>query len=186
MIQFIKSIFASKKVSTVSVPNQVLAIEEKPILEYYLAELRKCKYIKPERYGCVLKHLTHEESLIKTGTTLTIEEKKALGINTRLSITKELLEVLTPEGLALSNPKALLEKIYNKATITKLRDDGFAKSIKAGIKKFTLCESGDGSECQWCKENIGLEHGSYLLQLMRENCKCEPYSKCFINPVIEL
>ena len=186
MFQLLKSIFTNKKVVLENFPNEVEIIENKPIREYFLTELRENKFIKQESHEAVLKHLTHDVSLTKTGTILTIEEKKALGLNTRLSITKELLEVLTPEGMTLSNPKMLLEEIYNKATITKSKDDSFAKSINAGIKKFTLHEPGDSSECYWCKNNFGIEHGPNLLQVIRENCECKPYSKCFISPIIEL
>ncbi len=185
MIKLLKSIFTSRNVATDSISNIAQSVGEKPIREYFLAELKENKYIKHEHLESILKHLTHDVSLTKTSNTLTSNEKKALGLNTRLSITKELLEVLTPDGLALNNPKVILEEIYNKATITKLRDDNFEKSIKAGIKKFTLNECGDGSECEWCKANLGIEYGPNILQLIRDNCKCTPYSKCFITPIVE-
>lgn len=184
MIELLKSIFTSRKVDKDSISITSQSVGEKPIREYFLAELKENKYIKHEHLESILQHLTHDVSLTKTGNTLTSDEKKALGLNTRLSITKELLEVLTPDGLALNNPKAILEEIYNKATITKLRDDNFEKSIKAGVKKFILNECGDGSKCEWCKANLGIEHGPNILHLIRDNCKCSPYSKCFIKPIV--
>lgn len=185
MIKLLRSIFSSRKVAIDNTSKTSQFVGEKPIREYFLAELKENKFIKHEHLESVLKHLTHDVSLTQTGNTLTSDEKKALGLNTRLSVTKELIEVLTPNGLALSNPKAILEEIYNKATITKSRDDNFEKSINAGIKKFTLNECGDGSECEWCKANLGIEYGPNILQLIRDNCKCNPYSKCFIYPIVE-
>jgi hypothetical protein len=152
---------------------------------YFLKELQTCKYIKPSCHATVLRHLKHEVSLFKTGNNLTVNEKKIRGINPRLSITKEFLEVLSDDGLFLDNPKAILEEIYNRATIAKARVDGFNKAVRIGVTKFTLNASGDGSECTWCAEHSGMQFGRDILQQMEANCSCTPYSKCWINPVIE-
>lgn len=158
---------------------------ERPVEYYFAKELQECKYIKPECHAIVLKHLKHEASLTKTGNNLSSEEKKSRGINPRLVITKELIEVLSDDGLSLDNPKAVLEEIYNKAIITKSRIDGFQKAVKLGVRKFTFNACGDGSECAWCAEHSGKQFGPDILQQMEANCTCTPYSKCFITPVIE-
>ena len=158
---------------------------ECPIETYFLKELQSCKYIKPECHATVLRHLKHEVSLTKTGNNLTVDEKKARGINPRLAITKELIEALSDDGLSLDNPKAILEEIYNRATIMKARTDGFKKAIRLGVTKFKLNACGDGSECAWCVEHSGTQFGRDILQQMEANCTCTPYSKCFITPVME-
>jgi len=158
---------------------------ERPIEAYFMKELQGCKYIKPDYHAVVLKHLKHEVSLTKTGNNLTAEEKKLRGINPRLVITMELIEVLSNDGLALDNPKALLEDIYNKATITKARANGVQKAVRAGAKKFTLNACGDGSECAWCAANTAKQFGPDILRQMEANCTCAPYSKCFITSAIE-
>jgi hypothetical protein len=159
---------------------------ERPIETYFLSELQDCKYIKPEYHAVVLRHLKHEVSLTKTGSNLTSDEKKLRGLNPRLAITKELVDVLSDDGLSLNNPKLILEEIYNKATITKARTDEFQKAVRLGVSKFTLNACVDGSECAWCTEHSGRQFGRDVIQQMEANCKCAPYSKCFITPVIDL
>ena len=158
---------------------------ERSIEEYFRDEIENSPYFKPEFRQSVLDHLLHKKNLDKTGNNLTVEEKRSLGINTNLSITKELAQVLSSEGILLKNPKALLREIYYGASITKSRVDGFERARKLGIKKFKLGASGDGSECKWCRSNLGREFGVDILNQMRTNCRCTPYSKCVINAVID-
>ena len=185
MFSAIRRIFSKNEGASPAPPLASNSESERPIETYFMKELQGCKYIKPDCHTVVLKHLKHEVSLTKTGNNLTAEEKKSRGINPRLAITKELIEVLSDDGLALDNPKALLEEIYNKATITKARTDGFQKAVRVGVKKFTLNTCGDGSECAWCAEHSGKQFGPDILRQMEANCTCAPYSKCFITSVIE-
>ena len=191
MFDIIKSFFNKKNGSAPQLEITPIAIqadadvsEASACDDYFLNELEVCPYIKVEAREKVLDHLRHKVSLLKTGNKLTLEEKKELGVNPRLSITKEFLEVLTVEGLALSNPKQMLEDIYNKATIEKLRDDSFAKSIKIGIKQYTL-EGALSDSCKWCKDSNGKKFGLDIMDKLKENCECKPYSKCYIAPVIK-
>jgi hypothetical protein len=185
MFRKLKLLFSRKDTKISISPSSAPVIEKKAVTEYFQEELDSCPFIKKECHNIVMKHLSHEVSLVKTDNKLTAEEKKEIGLNPRQAITKELVAVLTKEGLRNKNPKGILADIYNKATITKLRDDGFSKSIGAGIKKFTLQSSGDGSECDWCKENIDIEMGQDILELIKINCTCHPYSKCFIKPIVD-
>lgn len=185
MLNKLKSLFKKSKQNVASQTQAIKEIIEKPIISYFQEELNSSKYIKKEHHETVLKHLTHEINLIKTENKLTSDEKKALGLNPRQTITRELIEILTEDGFKLQNPKEILAEIYNKATIAKSTDDKFAKSIKLGIETFTLNAPGDESECEWCKAHLDVEMGQNILQLMNENCTCTPYSKCFINPVIK-
>lgn len=186
MFNAIRSIFSKNESTPPISPSPSDNSPECPIETYFLKELQNCKYIKTECHAIALKHLKHEISLTKTGNNLTVDEKKSRGINPRLTITKELTEVLSDDGLSLDNPKAILEEIYNKATITKARVDGFQKAVRLGVTKFTLNICGDGSECTWCREHSETQFGQDILQQMEANCTCAPYSKCFITPVIEL
>lgn len=184
MLSTLRQLFSSNKNSQHQKATPP-ALHEKPIAEYFSEELDKSAYFKTDCKQTVLNHLLHVCSITNTSNRLTTEEKKALGLNTRLAITKELIEVLSAEGLRLDNPKAALEEIYIRATITKNRADSFEKALKIGIKKFILHAPGDGSECPWCKENSDKEFGANILSLMKEHCTCSPYSKCFINSVID-
>ncbi len=61
---------------------------ERSTEEYFKAEVESSPYFKAEFKQNVLDHLLHKKSLNKTGNNLTVEEKRDLGIKTRLSITK--------------------------------------------------------------------------------------------------
>lgn len=185
MFNAIRRIFSKNEVASSAPSTASNCAPECPIEAYFMKELQVCKYIKPECHEVALKHLRHEISLTKTGNNLTAEEKKSRRINPRLAITKELIEVLSDDGLALDNPKAVLEEIYSRATITKARTDGFQKALRVGVKQFTLNACGDGSECAWCAEHSGKQFGPDILQQMEVNCTCTPYSKCFITSVME-
>jgi hypothetical protein len=185
MFNAIRRILSKNEGASLASPPASNIAPEWPIETYFMKELQDCKYIKPECHAVVLKHLKHELSLTKTGNSLTAEEKKSRGINPRLAITKELIEVLSDDGLALDNPKAILEELYNKASITKARTDGFQKAVRLGVKKYTLNACGDGSECAWCAEHSGKQFGPDILQQMEVKCTCTPYSKCFITPIME-
>lgn len=185
MFKTIQRLFSKNESNSQKSETPAVIDIERPIEEYFHDEVTNSVYFKPDYRQRVLDHLLHKQSLNKTGNNLTVEEKKSLGINTRLSITKELVQVLSREGISLENPKALLEEIYYRATISKSRIDGFHKARKIGIKKFTLLTSGDGSECEWCRNNADHEFGHDILEQMRINCKCKPYSKCIINSVVD-
>jgi hypothetical protein len=167
--------------------EEVLAASnhERSIEEYFRDEVERTPFFKQEFKQLVLDHLLQKNSLTKTGNNLTVEEKRELGINTRLSITKELAQSLSSEGLNLENPKLALEEIYYRVMTTKARIDNFARAIKIGIKKFKLLASGDGSECEWCRSNSDHEFGLDILDQIEMQCRCRPYSKCVINPVVE-
>jgi hypothetical protein len=158
---------------------------ERSTEEYFYAEVENCPYFKAEFKHSVLDHLLHKKSLNKTGNNLTVEEKRDLGINTRLSITKELAQVLSSEGLSLDNPKVALEVMYYRVTTSKAMIDNFVRAQKIGIKKFKFLASDDGSECDWCRSNSDREFGLDILEQIKTQCRCSPYSKCVVNPVIE-
>ncbi|AIL62238.1 hypothetical protein [Pseudomonas alkylphenolica] len=191
MFDLIKSFF-SKKNDRVSGGEecQTFVVEDadEPVEtgdgDYFLKELEACPYIKVEARNKVLDHLRQKVSLLKTDNKLTAGEKKELGINPRLSITKEFIEVLTDEGMALGNPKQMLEDLYYKATIEKMRDDGFAKALKVGVKKYKL-EGASSDSCEWCKKSNGKEFDMNIMEKIKTNCKCKPYSRCFISPVVD-
>ena len=185
MLKSILRLFSNPKAQQTSLGIEPVKDDQaRPIEEFFQEELEGCPYIRPEFKHRVLDHLLHKINLTKTDNILSTDEKKALGLNHRLAITKELVEVLTSEGIALANPKSLLDEIYNKSTITKARIDGFQKARKLGVMKFQLLPSGDGSECSWCEINSKKELGIDVLEQMKLHCRCTPYSKCSIIPKI--
>ncbi|API87300.1 hypothetical protein [Francisella uliginis] len=180
MFNKLKTFFSKSESS----PQEVVSTDV-PIQEYFKAEVEDSPYLKEDSYDLVMKHLNHEINITKTENKLSSDEKKALGLNPRQVITKEVVQVLNKDGLKLSNPKAVLSDIYYKAAMAKSREDSFAKASRIGIKKFTLLLAGDESECAWCKENSNVQLGTDALEVFNKNCSCIPYSKTIIQPVIE-
>ena len=189
MLSLIKSIFSKNKHielrSEIAEPNQPIEDSEENLSLLFKNELSVCRYIKPECHEIVIKHLTHEKSLHKTENILSNEEKKSLGLNTRVIFTQEFVAVLTKEGMELQNPKDILTEIYNKVTINKAIRDSFKKSLRVGVKKFTLKPTGGGAPCEWCISNANKEFGTDILETLYKNCTCIPYTWSYINSVIE-
>lgn len=164
--------------------NQAQKVEylERPIEDYFNESIKSSPYFLPEKTDLVLNHLLGISNLNESSDTLSTDQKKALGFNPRIKLTNQLLSTLTDEGRQLKDPKIALEALYCQASFKKTRTDKFHQSIKAGITSFKLCASGDGSECEWCRENDQKVFGVELLDKFNLNCTCSPYSKCFIAP----
>ena len=185
MFKLFQNLFSKETQATSMTIDHKNDKQQKQLESYFSKELKNSPYFKPECSQQILDHLLHQRSLTKTENNLTNEEKQFLGINTRLIITKELIQVLSTEGLGLANPKLALEEIYNAAVILKARVDNFERAKQLGIKKYKLNSSGGGGDCEWCQSSFLREFGEDILQQMQENCICKPYSKSFIKPIIE-
>lgn len=163
-------------------------INDNGLQNYFLEEINRSPFIKDSAKDIVLAHLNGEVNILKTENKFTLEEKKALGINTRLSVSRELYDILNFEGLKLRNPKVLLSEIYYRAFMRKNRFDKMQRLRKnAMTKEFRLVSSGDGNDCDWCKvqQKNTLSVLTNIEQLIDENCSCEPYCKCMIDPLID-
>lgn len=178
----ITSIFTANNQQTPTDEEAKTAPSERPIQEYLSLNIKSSPHIKTGQEQATLQHLLGIDDLNKKGAPLSIEEKKALGYNAKLAITHELLKILSDEGRALKNPKAALDELYHKSSSEKSRDDLFYKALNAGITSFKLCTSGDGSECEWCRERANETFGPEIMEQFKSNCSCNPYSKCFFTP----
>lgn len=185
MFKLLSKFFQRKSNTAGSAEDSRISTPNASADEYFIRELIACPYIKSEAHERVLKHFRHEESLTKTGNKLTLEEKKKIGLNPRLSITRELIEILNEDGIALANPKQLLNDLYNKATIEKLRDESFARSLSAGIKRFKFLASLENC-CEWCERSHEKEFGVDIIDLLKSECSCKPYCGGVIISKIEL
>jgi len=156
-------------------------------VEHYFAnELESCEFIKKECHDIVLKHLTHQINLNKTSNKLTAEEKRSLGVNKRLSITHDLVNVLTESGLTQSNPKDILTSIYYRATFAKTKDDSIKQYIDLGVKKYKISACDDEGDCEWCKSMDGkkLSVSEDINELIKNNCKCKSHCRLCISAVL--
>ena|ERR1035438_3244568 len=193
MLKFIKSFLghgSSRTVEATLVKNPPTQDARNIGIEvYFRNEVFSSKFIKADARDTVINHLLGNTNILKTENKLSSDEKKALGINARLSITRELVGVLTEEGIKTYHPSAIISEMWNRATIKKLRHDNIEKlRVNSYAKKFTLMSCGNGDDCKWCKANQNREFqvSVDIEALIDKNCTCDPYCKCAIQPVIEL
>jgi len=132
------------------IASELVSDNSHDLKSYLKNELSKSELIKEDFKHIVLDHYLEKTNLLKTGNKLTRDEKKEIGINTRLSVTKELIEVLTDDAIANeANPKEIISNIYHKARTAKYRHDELINMKKLGITQFTLMNCGDERDCEW-------------------------------------
>lgn len=187
----LKMIF-SKLFNTAAKPASVSSVQETPeavqksqpeIMTYYKTEISNSPFVKESGREAVLRDFLHEVKL-KDGEPLSLEEKRSLGINTRLKITRELYEVLTPAGLEFG-PKEVLESLYRKATFDHNRHRDIARMKGLGIKQYSPMSCGDNRDCDWCTAMDGklISVEVDFVQLIKENCTCD-YCRCSLQAKI--
>jgi hypothetical protein len=185
MFRFLKSLFGRSIQLPVTYENR--DNNENDIRKYFLQEIEKSHFLKKESHDQVLKHLLGEINILKTENKLTVAEKKALEINTRLSITKELVNVLNEEGLKIEYPKSIITDMSNRASNSKLSYDSYIRAKKAGVTKFKLISSGGGmGDCDWCiqKQKLDFLSDADISFFLENKCNCEPYSYSYLEPEI--
>ena len=182
MMDFIKKLFG-KDVQSVSTPINNSVITIKDDLDLYLKEeIDKVDFIKRDFQGVVLLHLLGTKNILKEGTKLSVDEKKALGLNTRTSITREFVEVLNEKGLKSDDPKGSVQSLYYRAVFKKSRTEDLQRIRGIGIKKIKLLSAGDERDCSWCKSvnYRAFDSGKDMIDLIEKNCTCTSYCRCVI------
>ncbi|EPJ8753444.1 hypothetical protein SBH91_000464 [Pseudomonas putida] len=159
--------------------------EDQPLLaEYFEAQIAKSPLIKESGRGMVLRDFLHEAKL-KDGQPLTADEKRSLGINARLKITKEHCEALTLEGLRLG-PTTVMNPLYYRASFDHNRHIQLAKMKSSGITHYRPMACGDGRDCDWCtgmdKKLISVDVD--FVQLINQHCTCD-YCRCALQAKID-
>lgn len=143
------------------------------IVEYYKEEIINSPFVKESGREAVLRDFLHETKL-KGGELLSLEEKRSHGINTKLKITRELFEVLTPEGLEYG-PKKALRQLYIKANFNHNMHSHVERMKMSGITQYTPMSCGDGRDCEWCTSIDGKKISITVdfVQLVKEHCTCD-------------
>lgn len=174
------------KPAPVSSASETPAAEQKSqpdIVTYYKKEIANSPFVKESGRDAVLRDFLHEVKL-KDGELLSLEEKRSLNINTRLKITRELYEVLTPAGIEFG-PKKVLESLYLKAIFDHNRHRDIARMKSLGIKQYSPMSCGDNRDCDWCTSMDGklISVEVDFVQLIKENCTCD-YCRCVLQAKI--
>lgn len=155
--------------------------------DFFLYEIQRSPYIKEDCYDLVLNHLKGVKRLTKTGNVLTADEKRSLGLNTRISITHELMNVLTSDGLKKSDPKKILVSLYCSAIFQKKILEDMVRYKNAGLEYVQFMGVGDEKECSWCRS----QHRKLFpvscdfRAIIEQGCECEEHCRAVLVPVIE-
>jgi hypothetical protein len=82
---------------------------------------------------------------------LSLEEKKELGLNTRLKISRQMVSFMTEKGLALKNPKDAVKNMCLKNFHAVARKYELIRMKDAGIEKVKILDCGDERDCSKIK-----------------------------------
>ncbi|MFS1901178.1 hypothetical protein BCU43_006980 [Vibrio lentus] len=173
MLKLIGKIFGKKTDKNVKIADPQVKNTSQD--ELFLKHLQMVECFKEESFEKVIKHLRHDIDLNQLGKKLAASEKKTLGLNTRLSITSDLVETLSTKGLKMANPKDALKKVYYRATFELKRIEDIQRMTLVGITEVTYSSCNGEHDCSWCKESNGLRFkiSDGLNDIIDTNCTCD-------------
>jgi hypothetical protein len=108
---------------------------------------------------------------------LTLDEKKQLGINTRLKFSREMFDVLTEIGIKHPNPKELIKNIWLKNFHKIHRKYDLERLRELGLKTVRIEDCGDERDCKAIKRIKKIWSIDEVPELPLPNCKAE-YCRC--------
>ncbi len=159
---------------------------QQPVLEALLREeFERCGYFKPEVRERVIRAWLDGQSLAKVGRKLSVEEKKALGLNPRMLITQELVDLLSSDGLTLRDPKTALSDPAICARHRLSRRESLQRSLKIGARQFKWRSTQTPDDCAWCLQNEGRTFGPDIIEQVERQCTCAPYCRGYIEPQLD-
>ena len=117
-------------------------------------------------------------------TLLTVEEKKALGLNTRMKYSKKLISYFDPKSFKTIEPKSTLEqmqleafhRVSRKKELLKLKQMGWVKQVK-------ICSMGGGSDCSKIRKSKKVYNINEVPELPLEGCNAA-FCSCSYEAVI--
>lgn len=157
--------------------------ENKDLMHFLNFYLNQSPYIKIEKRQVVLEHLLNIRDIFKTNNYLSLAEKKELGVNVRVKVSRELADVLNSDGLKLNNPKYAILSIEHKAGGDYNRY-AFIQEFKTSkvLSKVKIICPIDAKTCEWCKSinEKSLSVDTNINLLIQDNCTCEDWNRCVI------
>jgi len=131
---------------------------------YFLNELKIAEIIPSSKYELVLAHLNHEQKL------------SPQGIELKFNVSDSEAQLIAKK----------IKEIYYKASCEKAWDDSFIKTHSSGINTFILRSSGTNEHCEFCLSNFDkeLDVSSKVFKDFHQKCKCVPYKKSSMEPII--
>ena len=118
------------------------------------------------------------------GQILSVEEKRALGLNTRMKYSRELIECFVPTSLKTIEPKSVLENMHvgafhrveRKRELLRFRELGFVKQIK-------IIPCGDEDDCSKIKRLRKIHDLDKVPELPLPGCTA-PCCRCMYEPIL--
>ncbi|XNJ86646.1 hypothetical protein AB6C47_003030 [Vibrio cyclitrophicus] len=185
MFKLLNKYFGGKSQSEKNRDLPVEAIQRQSLDSLFEKHFNESQFFKTNTFDIVIRHLKHEIDLNKSGTKLTANEKKELGLNARLSISSDLVAVLSKSGLELVHPKDALKQVYYRAKFEANRIESLQRMTSLGIGNVTYMACKDEKDCEWCKANDGVKFivSEALNTEINQSCKCDWNRGCFIPDI---
>lgn len=178
------ALFGPKPSSQPIVNSQIATEAPNPLIEYFKAENAASPHVKESGRLLLLNDFLHTKKLADEEE-LTTEQKRAMGLNARMKITKGHLAALTDEGLAIG-PKPVLHTLYLRATHKHLRREALARITAAGFNSYSVFSCRDERDCAWCKsmdgKSIATTHD--FDDLADQSCSCA-YCRCTLTAKVK-
>jgi hypothetical protein len=124
------------------------------ILSGMILQIEKSPYFKPEKKQCLIDLLKNNSNLndpFSYDDCLTVSEKKDLGLNSRLKISRQMIDFLNGEGLKLENPKEIISTIYHYVSSKQTSIETKERMESAGLTMYVWETSGDERVCPACR-----------------------------------
>lgn len=139
-------------------------------------------FFVPEGVPAVIDHALGRRNLNREPPFLSVDEKRALGLNTRQKLSHALVAVLSAEGRAFSHPKDLPDSIRHQARGHVSRRLTVETMRSAGIKTCLLKTSRDGRDCEWsCAAPRRFTVDVDIQAVIEANCDAL-YCRCWLSP----
>lgn len=177
-----ESINSEVKEKILEVPS--LKFMEKKLINEYIA---KHNIFDKDNKDLIFKHYSGKINILKPDNLITLEEKREYGINPKLKISRDLLNIFDLELIDNQNPKNLFENLLidvrNKFRLfEKIQELKYTK----GIDEVQLSCANDERTCTWCKDNdnkkISLRED--VVSIICDNCTCDSFRSAVI-PIIK-
>lgn len=131
--------------------------------EFIRAELTASSHVRPDTLETLMamidaRHeafgrIKRDESGLDADT-LTVAEKRALGLNTRMKYRRDFIACFEPASLATIEPKAYISDLQLNAFHRAARRDGLSGLRKLGIDEVELRCVGDGRDCAAARRRV--------------------------------
>jgi hypothetical protein len=124
------------------------------ILNGMITQIEKSSYFKHEKKQALIDLLKETSNLYDPfpyDDCLTVAEKKALGLNTRLKLSRQMIDFLTEEGLKIENPKEIISTMYYQVCSKESAVKDKERMESAGLAMYVWETSGGERVCPACR-----------------------------------